>query len=106
MEYLNGQGVAVHRAPLSSPTGDLDGLEWAVLEAKDQREQRLAIWVDQAIAEAEKKSTASGKPVVPIVIAKRRMKPTRDAYAILPLWAITWILTGDLFDWYNSDGTE
>ncbi len=61
--------------------GDIDGLPGFVIECKAHRALDLAGWVDEAIAEAGR----VGDDVVPVVVAKRRGKPTERAYVVLEL---------------------
>ena len=60
--------------------GDLDGLPRWVLELKACRTLDLAGWSD----EAEKERANAGTEYA-AVIAKRRGKPTGDAYVVMPL---------------------
>lgn len=61
--------------------GDVAGLDGFVIEAKCHRALDLAGWCDEAAREAEH----SGTGTVPVVVAKRRGRPTEDAYAVLRL---------------------
>jgi Holliday junction resolvase len=62
-------------------TGDIDGVRGYAIECKAHRAMALAAWMDEAIAEAAN----AGPGVVPVVVAKRRGKPTSEAYVILRL---------------------
>jgi hypothetical protein len=65
--------------------GDIDGLPGFALECKAHRSIDLASFMDEAATEAEN----AGGGIVPVVIAKRRGKPTADAYVVMRLgdWA-------------------
>lgn len=69
-----------------SDVGDIDGLPGLCVEVKCHRALDLAGWVDEAIAEAAN----AGRGVVPVVVAKRRGRPTADAYVVMRLsdWAV------------------
>jgi Holliday junction resolvase len=67
--------------------GDIDGLPGIVLEAKACRALELAAWVDEA-----ERERLNARADYSIVVAKRRNKPTADAYAVLPLWQLVRLL--------------
>jgi Holliday junction resolvase len=60
--------------------GDIDGLPGWTLECKAHKALALAGWIDEAEAEG-----ANARRGFWAVIAKRRGKPTADAYVVLPL---------------------
>jgi hypothetical protein len=65
--------------------GDIDGLPGFAIECKAHRSLDLAGFMDEAIAEAAN----AGSSVTPVVVAKRRGKPTEDSYVVMRLsdWA-------------------
>jgi hypothetical protein len=60
--------------------GDINGLVGFVIEAKNHKSLDLAGWADEAAAEA-----ANARSQFWAVIAKRRNKPTGDAYVVMSL---------------------
>jgi len=70
--------------------GDILGIPGWVLEAKATREIDLAGALTEAAAEAR---NAGARYYAAIV--KRRRKPTHEAYAVLPLWALAELLADD-----------
>jgi len=72
----------------SDDRGDLDGLPGWVLECKAHKTLDLAGWM----AEAERERTCGRQPFA-AVIAKRRGKPTSDAYVVLDLATFARLLT-------------
>lgn len=65
--------------------GDLDGLPRFCVEVKAHRALDLAAFVDEATAEAAHCPTGT----MPVVIAKRRGRPTAESYVVMRLsdWA-------------------
>jgi Holliday junction resolvase len=59
--------------------GDIDGVPGLVFECKARRALELAAWVDEAQREA------ANAGAVGVVVAKRRGRPTEDAYVVLSL---------------------
>jgi hypothetical protein len=87
-DYLaESLGVRVERIPAGAGAdrGDLTGIDGICVECKDQQKLELAGWV----VEAEREASNVSADTLPVVIAKRRMRPVEDAYAIMPLWAWT-----------------
>lgn len=74
--------------------GDIIGIPGACIEAKNHKRIALAEFVDEAVEEAEEAGAAW-----PIAIVKRRYKPTEEAYAVMPLWALADLLLDG-----NGDG--
>ena len=68
----------------SDDRGDIDGMPGWVVECKAHKAMALAGWVDEAVREA-----ANAGGAVPVVVAKRRGRPTGDAYVVMRLadWA-------------------
>jgi len=61
--------------------GDVVGLSGFAVEVKCQRSLDLAGWCDEVAREAAN----VGAGVVPVVVAKRRGRPTEDAYVVIRL---------------------
>jgi|SRR5665213_2996628 len=84
VEYLRANGHQhVERSygagrPLD--VGDLDGLPGWVLELKCHARLDLAGWLDEAEVER-----VNARQPFAAVIAKRRGKPTKDSYVVMPL---------------------
>lgn len=84
-DYLAAElGVRVERvaAGASEDRGDLVGVEGWAVECKDVARHDFAGWVDEATVEAAN----VGVGVLPVVVAKRRQRPVRDGYVVVPLW--------------------
>jgi len=82
-DYLRERGYAAERcygAGRSDDIGDVRGLPGFVIEAKNQREMRLAEW----LTETEVERVNAGEPFG-VLVAKRKMKTVADAYAVMPL---------------------
>jgi hypothetical protein len=62
--------------------GDIDGVPGWVIEVKNQKTIELARWVDEATREADQPHPLKRWWAV---IAKRRNRPTADAYVVMPL---------------------
>ena len=61
--------------------GDIDGLPGFVIECKAHRSLDLAAFLDEAVSEAHN----AGTDAVPVVVAKRRGKPTGESYVVMRL---------------------
>lgn len=85
-DYLCAAGFPVRRTEFSSPDGDLTPtrdcrlLSEFVLECKNQREQRIGYWLDQAHRAAERLGRA-----FPVAIHNRRLKGIRQSYVTMQL---------------------
>jgi hypothetical protein len=81
-DYLREHFPRVERRAMSGSRdrGDIAGIPETVIECKDQRRVELALWVDQATAEAMNAGVPLG-----VVVHKRLRRPIRDAYVTMPL---------------------
>jgi hypothetical protein len=72
--------------------GDLNDPDW-VIECKNELRIDLAGYMDQLIAEWDN----AGCKRWAVAIVKRRHKPVKDAYAVMPLWVYR-----ELRDWIRA----
>lgn len=82
-DYLRDRGYAAERcygAGRSDDIGDVRGLPGFVIEAKNQATLRFAEWM----AETEVERVNAGEPFG-VLVAKRRMQPVAESYAVMPL---------------------
>lgn len=68
-----------YRLGAHSDRGDIDGLAGFLVECKDCARHELAVWIDEAVSEAE----ACG--AIPVLVVKRRRAPVSRAYVVLEL---------------------
>lgn len=94
VEYLKAEGLKARRIALAGADdcGDIEvvapnGIDHFIIEAKNVREANLAGWVQQSQVEAANYAGAYDLlyDPVPLVVHKRRMKGTAEAYVTLPL---------------------
>lgn len=90
VEFLRVNGFPyVERRALEgiNDRGDIAGIPGVVLECKATK----AIDLATAMTEAEKEAKNAGVRIFAAVI-KRRMKPTSEAYGVVPLWLLAELL--------------
>ena len=80
-EHGHPHAARAYGAGCPQDVGDVAGLDGFVIEAKCHKALDLAGWSDEAAREAGN----AGPGVVPVVVTKRRGRPTEDAYAVLRL---------------------
>ena len=71
--------------------GDIDGIVGFTLECKAHKALALADWTDEAEHERQ-----HGRQRFAAVIAKRRNRPTADAYVIVPLSTFAALLADEV----------
>ena len=93
--YLAGHGFPycerTYGAGRPADVGDVDGIVGWTLECKAHKTMDLAGWID----ESERERVNGRKPYA-AVIAKRRCKPTGDAYVILSLATFAELLADEV----------
>lgn len=65
--YLKSKGLHVERCKRGNATGDILGVADIVIECKNQKEIRLASWLDQTLGEVEEAEARHG-----VMFVKRR----------------------------------
>ena len=87
--YLKEWWPNVERRALSGnlDRGDIAGIDGVVIEAKNAQKMDLSGWSNETAAEVVNAAADLG-----ILVVKRRMKPVSEAYAIMPLRSVVWLL--------------
>ena len=70
--------------------GDIDGIPGWTVEVKAHKTMDLAGWIDEAEAERQ-----HGRQRFAAVVAKRRNRPTADAYVVMSLSTFAELLADD-----------
>lgn len=78
--YLRSRGVPAFRSGNpSNPEGDIEAVPFCSVECKNQKEQRLGIWLEQSAASAARRG------LLPVVFHKRRLKGAAESYVTMTL---------------------
>jgi hypothetical protein len=65
--------------------GDIAGIPGFHFDAKNCVEHRLAVWLDELVAEAARASVGRLEPVLPVLVLKRRGVAPERAYVVMEL---------------------
>ncbi len=80
-EHGQPDAARAYGAGRPDDVGDIVGVHGYAIECKAHKALTLAAWIDEAVREA----THVGAGTIPVVIAKRRNRPTEEAYAVCRL---------------------
>jgi Holliday junction resolvase len=95
VDYLKSAGFPFaerhYGAGRPDDVGDVDGIVGWTVECKAHKALALAVWTDEA-----ERERVNGRQPYAAVVAKRRNRPTADAYVVIPLSTFAALLAEDV----------